>query len=83
MASYLLELGAATPLFFALRDRERILDLIESVTGGRFHSQLQPHRRDQTGIRAGPNTKKDIPDPPKGFFDETRRAIDKRAVELR
>ena len=32
-ASYPLELGAATPLFFALRDRERVLDLLESVTG--------------------------------------------------
>ncbi|MEX0757709.1 MAG: NADH-quinone oxidoreductase subunit D 1, partial [Acidimicrobiia bacterium] len=37
MASYPLELGAATPLFFALRERERVLDLLESVTGGRFH----------------------------------------------
>ena len=36
-ASYPLELGAATPLFFALRERERVLDLLESVTGGRFH----------------------------------------------
>ena len=37
MGSYPLELGAATPLFFALRERERVLDLLESVTGGRFH----------------------------------------------
>ena len=28
MASYPLELGAATPLFFALRERERVLDLL-------------------------------------------------------
>lgn len=32
-----LQLGAITPLFFAFRDREHVLDLIEGATGGRFH----------------------------------------------
>ncbi|HEX2404343.1 MAG TPA: NADH-quinone oxidoreductase subunit D 1, partial [Acidimicrobiia bacterium] len=77
MASYPLELGAATPLFFALRDRERILDLIESVTGGRFHPNFNRLGGIKPAYGAGPTTKKDIPDLPKGFFDETRRAIDK------
>jgi NADH-quinone oxidoreductase subunit D len=77
MASYPLELGAATPLFFALRDRERILDLIESVTGGRFHPNFNRIGGIKPAYGAGPTTKKDIPDLPKGFFDETRRAIDK------
>jgi NADH-quinone oxidoreductase subunit D len=31
------QLGAITPVFFAFRDRERVLNLIESTTGGRFH----------------------------------------------
>ncbi len=31
------QLGAITPVFFAFRDRERVLNLIESATGGRFH----------------------------------------------
>ena len=31
------QLGAVTPVFFAFRDREHVLNLIESVTGGRFH----------------------------------------------
>jgi NADH-quinone oxidoreductase subunit D len=31
------QLGAVTPAFFAFRDREHVLDQIESVTGGRFH----------------------------------------------
>ncbi len=31
------QLGAVTPAFFAFRDREHVLNLIESVTGGRFH----------------------------------------------
>ncbi len=31
------QLGAITPVFFAFRDREHVLNLIESATGGRFH----------------------------------------------
>ena len=31
------QLGALTPVFFAFRDREYVLNLIESATGGRFH----------------------------------------------
>jgi NADH-quinone oxidoreductase subunit D len=34
LSSYPLELGAATPLMHALRERERVLDLIEGTTGG-------------------------------------------------
>ena len=31
------QLGAVTPVFFAFRDREFVLNQIEAVTGGRFH----------------------------------------------
>jgi len=31
------QLGAVTPVFFAFRDREYVLNLIEGATGGRFH----------------------------------------------
>jgi NADH-quinone oxidoreductase subunit D len=31
------QLGAVTPAFFAFRDREHVLNLIEAATGGRFH----------------------------------------------
>ena len=31
------QLGAITPVFIAFRDREYVLNLIESATGGRFH----------------------------------------------
>jgi NADH-quinone oxidoreductase subunit D len=31
------QLGAITAVFFAFRDREHVLNLMESVTGGRFH----------------------------------------------
>lgn len=32
-----LQVGAVTPAFFGFRDREYVLNLIEAVTGGRFH----------------------------------------------
>src|SRR3954467_14473747 len=31
------QLGALTPVFYAFRDREYVLNQIEAVTGGRFH----------------------------------------------
>ena len=39
------QLGALTPVFYAFRDREYVLNQIEAVTGGRFHPELRPHRR--------------------------------------
>jgi NADH-quinone oxidoreductase subunit D len=32
-----LQVGALTPAFYGFRDREHVLNLIEGVTGGRFH----------------------------------------------
>ncbi len=77
MASYPLELGAATPLFFALRDRERVLDLIESVTGGRFHPNFNRIGGVKPAAGAGATTKKTVQDLPEGFLEDTRRAMDK------
>ena len=53
------QLGALTPVFFAFRDRERVLNQIESLTGGRFHPNF-----DRIG-----GLKDDIP---KGWVQETR-----------
>ena len=77
MASYPLELGAATPLFFALRERERVLDLLESVTGGRFHPNFNRIGGVKPNYGAGPQTKKTTMDVPAGFLAETRDAMDK------
>ena len=77
MASYPLELGAATPLFFALRERERVLDLLEGVTGGRFHPNFNRIGGVKANVGAGPVTKKTPQDLPAGFFDETGDAMDK------
>jgi NADH-quinone oxidoreductase subunit D len=77
MASYPLEIGAATPLFFALRERERVLDLLESVTGGRFHPNFNRIGGIKPAYGAGPTTKKTSMDIPAGFFAETRDAMDK------
>ena len=53
------QLGALTPVFFAFRDRERVLNQIESLTGGRFHPNF-----DRIG-----GLKDDIP---RGWIQETR-----------
>src|SRR5918997_1929556 len=56
------QLGALTPVFFAFRDREYVLNLIEAVTGGRFHPNY-----DRIG-----GLKDDLP---KGWIAETREAM--------
>ena len=76
MASYPLELGATTPLMFALRERERVLDLIESVTGGRFHPNFNRIGGVQPNAGAGPTQKKAIQDLPRGFLQGARDAMD-------
>jgi NADH-quinone oxidoreductase subunit D len=59
-----LQLGAMTALFYAFRDREHVLNLIESVTGGRFHPNF-----DRIG-----GLKDDLP---KGWVEETKAAMKK------
>ena len=76
MASYPLELGATTPLMFALRERERILDLLESVTGGRFHPNFNRLGGVKPNAGAGPTQKKAVQDLPKGFLQGVRDAMD-------
>ncbi len=53
------QLGALTPVFYAFRDREYVLNQIESVTGGRFHPNF-----DRIG-----GLKDDLP---KGWITETK-----------
>jgi NADH-quinone oxidoreductase subunit D len=59
-----LQVGAVTPAFFAFRDREHVLNLIEAVTGGRFHPNF-----DRIG-----GIKDDLP---AGWITETRRVMKK------
>ena len=56
------QMGAVTPVFLAFRDREHVLNLIESATGGRFHPNF-----DRIG-----GLKDDLP---AGFVEETRSAM--------
>src|SRR5918992_5486364 len=58
------QLGALTPVFFAFRDREYVLNLIEAATGGRFHPNY-----DRIG-----GLKEDLP---KGWIDECRAVMKK------
>ncbi len=62
MGDMALQLGAQTPAFYAFRDREFVLNQIESATGGRFHPNF-----DRIG-----GLKDDLP---KGWIDETRQAM--------
>ncbi len=58
------QLGAVTPVFFAFRDREFVLDQIERVTGGRFHPNF-----DRIG-----GLKDDLP---KGWIEDTKSVMEK------
>jgi NADH-quinone oxidoreductase subunit D len=58
------QLGAITPVFYAFRDREFVLDQIEAATGGRFHPNF-----DRIG-----GLKDDLP---KGWIANSHNAMDK------
>ena len=58
------QVGAVTPVFFAFRDREHILNQIEAATGGRFHPNF-----DRIG-----GLKDDLP---KGWIVETKQVMKK------
>ncbi|MEM7341557.1 MAG: NADH-quinone oxidoreductase subunit D 1 [Actinomycetota bacterium] len=58
------QLGAVSPVFYAFRDREHVLNQIEAVTGGRFHPNF-----DRIG-----GIKDDLP---AGWIEETRRSLGK------
>ena len=58
------QLGAVTPVFYAFRDREHVLNQIEAATGGRFHPNYN---------RIG-GLKEDLP---KGWVAETLAVMDK------
>ena len=77
MSSYPLELGATTPLMHALREREYILELIEEVTGGRFHPNFNRVGGVKPAYGGGSTTKKQSMDLPAGFFQRTLEAMDR------
>jgi NADH-quinone oxidoreductase subunit D len=58
------QVGALTPVFYAFRDREHVLNQIEAVTGGRFHPNF-----DRIG-----GLKDDLP---KGWIAETKVVVQK------
>ncbi len=77
MSSYPLELGAITPLFHALRERERVLELIEGVTGGRFHPNFNRVGGVKPQAGGGKQTRTVSQDIPAGWFAQTRDTMDK------
>ncbi len=77
MSSYPLELGATTPLMHVLREREYILQLIEGVTGGRFHPNFNRVGGVKPNYGGGSTAKKQSMDLPAGFFKLTLEAMDR------
>ena len=75
MSSYPLELGATTPLMYVLREREYILELIEGVTGGRFHPNFNRVGGIKPNYGGGSQAKKQSMDLPAGFFKSTLEAM--------
>ena len=65
-----LQVGAITPAFYGFRDREYVLNLIEAVTGGRFH----PNFNRIGGIKD---------DLPWGWISECRSAMSKVLAVVR
>jgi NADH-quinone oxidoreductase subunit D len=59
----------------ALRERERVLDLIETVTGGRFHPNFNRIGGVKPAYGGGSSTKRMSQDLPAGFLDQTRAAM--------
>ncbi|MCB1246530.1 MAG: NADH-quinone oxidoreductase subunit D [Acidimicrobiia bacterium] len=80
LSSYPLELGATTPLMYALREREYILELIEEVTGGRFHPNFNRVGGVKPVYGGGSMTKKQSMDLPQGFLQRARDAMDRMDV---
>jgi NADH-quinone oxidoreductase subunit D len=76
-SSYPLELGAATPLMYAMRDREFVLDIIESVTGGRFHPNFNRVGGVKPAAGGGKTQKKVSLDLPAGFYAAVEKAMDR------
>ncbi len=77
LSSYPLELGASTPLMYALREREHVLDLIEGVTGGRFHPNFNRIGGVKPAAGGGKGQRSVAQDLPRGFLEQTRRAMAK------
>ncbi len=67
-SSYPLELGASTPLMHAMREREHVLELLESVTGGRFHPNFNRVGGVKPAAGGGSTMKKLTQDLPAGFL---------------
>ena len=66
LCSFPAELGAPTPLMYALRERERVLDLIEGVTGGRFHPNFNRIGGVKPGGRGRVQAEDGVPGPAQG-----------------
>lgn len=75
LCSFPSELGAPTPLMYAMRERERLMDLIEGVTGSRFHPNFNRIGGLRPAAGAGAKQRTVSQDLPAGFVTGARRAM--------
>ncbi len=75
LCSFPSELGAPTPLMYAMRERERLMDLIEGVTGARFHPNFNRIGGVRPAAGGGAKQRTVSQDLPAGFIAGTRRAL--------
>jgi NADH-quinone oxidoreductase subunit D len=70
------QLGALTPVFYAFRDREHVLNLIEAATGGRFHPNYDRIGGLKEDLPKGWVTEvKGVMTRVRGFCDETEELL--------
>ena len=74
-SSYPLELGGVTPLFHALREREHVLELIEAMTGGRFHPNFNRVGGVKPAAGGGKTQKQVSMDIPAGWLEDVKAAM--------